>query len=595
MSGTQVDVAIAKGKSLLGSHVYDNYCQRFVRVCYEAAGITGSAASATEACAKWACSSDISAIPKGATVYFNGTNADGHVGIYLGDGNVLHAANGVKIESLTACDSKYIFRGWGFQGGVVPSGSNYTADYSANTTSKLTSLGIFETTAYCPCEICCGKNTGITASGATAKANHTIAVDPDVIPLGSQVQINGKTYMAEDTGGAIKGKKIDIFFETHEEALAYGRRDVEVYLISKGEAGTDGISYNLDKKSFDSLPVFNRAAVSKLLNIDANKGLKLYIIRDDTKYDVTDLCADKIELLTKRRASPAKLTFKIARDFANGNLTFEEGNAVALIKDNVGMFYGYIFSKSRDKEQLITVTAYDQTRYFKNKETYCYTKKASELLKMIAEDFRLQVGDITDTGYIISSRKENNVGLWDIIYNALDLTTIATGKMFILYDNFGEIVLKNYDELVLNDVVISDSGTLTDFSYKTDIDTETYNRIVLYKDNAESGKRDVYISQDSINAIRWGVLQYTEQISDNYPDGKIKDIADRMLALYNRVKKTFTVEESRGDARVRAGCSVYVKMEDVGESIGAMLLVESCTHTFENGRHYMKLELAGDF
>ena len=78
------------------------------------------------------------------------------------------------------------------------------------------SLGTFKLTAYCPCSQCCGPwANGITATGVTARANHTIAVDPRVIPYGSTVYIEGLgTFVAEDCGGAIKGNRIDVFYNT---------------------------------------------------------------------------------------------------------------------------------------------------------------------------------------------------------------------------------------------------------------------------------------------------------------------------------------------------------------------------------------------
>ena len=87
-------------------------------------------------------------------------------------------------------------------------------------------------THYCECEVCCGKHSdGITASGTEAKAGRTIAVDPEMIPLGSEVIIDGESYIAEDTGGAINGNRIDVYCETHEEAISRGivYRDVVVY------------------------------------------------------------------------------------------------------------------------------------------------------------------------------------------------------------------------------------------------------------------------------------------------------------------------------------------------------------------------------
>lgn len=105
-------------------------------------------------------------------------------------------------------------------------------------TSKLTSkehskyLGTFKLTAYCPCSQCCGKwANGITATGVIAKPNHTIAVDPHIIPYGSHVIINGREYVAEDCGGAIKQNKIDVFFATHQEACDFGVQYAEVYLV----------------------------------------------------------------------------------------------------------------------------------------------------------------------------------------------------------------------------------------------------------------------------------------------------------------------------------------------------------------------------
>lgn len=94
----------------------------------------------------------------------------------------------------------------------------------------LVSLGKYKITAYCACIQCCGKTDGITATGTKATAGRTIAVDPKVIPYGSTVIIDGNEYIAEDCGGAIKQNRIDIYFDTHEEALIYGVQYHEVFI-----------------------------------------------------------------------------------------------------------------------------------------------------------------------------------------------------------------------------------------------------------------------------------------------------------------------------------------------------------------------------
>lgn len=89
----------------------------------------------------------------------------------------------------------------------------------------------FRVSAYCPCVKCCGKSDGVTATGVKATANRTIAVDPKVIPYGTTIILNGQEYIAEDCGGAIKGNKLDIYFDTHEEAVAFGVQHLEGEIV----------------------------------------------------------------------------------------------------------------------------------------------------------------------------------------------------------------------------------------------------------------------------------------------------------------------------------------------------------------------------
>lgn len=99
------------------------------------------------------------------------------------------------------------------------------------------SLGEFKLTAYCSCEICCGiwannRPNGIVygAIGEELKEGYSIAVDPEVIPYKTEVIIDGKTYKAQDCGGAIKGNRIDVYFESHNDALKFGVQYKEVFV-----------------------------------------------------------------------------------------------------------------------------------------------------------------------------------------------------------------------------------------------------------------------------------------------------------------------------------------------------------------------------
>ena len=179
-----------------------------------------------------------------------------------------------------------------------------------------------------------------------------------------------------------------------------------------------------------------------------------------------------IEWTTERRSAPGKLTFKVVKD---GIIDFQEGAAVRLKVDGKGVFFGFVFSKKRDKDQIITVTAYDQLRYLNNKDTYVYENKtAAQFIKMIAEDFSLNVGTIEDTPFVIASRVEDNTSLFDMIENALDLELQNNGNMFILYDDFGRLTLKFLGNMYVGDnssgYLMIDEEPGENFDYTSSID-----------------------------------------------------------------------------------------------------------------------------
>lgn len=93
------------------------------------------------------------------------------------------------------------------------------------------SSGRYKVTAYCSCSKCCGKTNGVTASGRRATANHTVAA-PSTFAFGTQLVINGKTYTVEDRGGAIQGNRIDIYMNSHSQALAWGVRYLDVEVVN---------------------------------------------------------------------------------------------------------------------------------------------------------------------------------------------------------------------------------------------------------------------------------------------------------------------------------------------------------------------------
>lgn len=313
-----------------------------------------------------------------------------------------------------------------------------------------------------------------------------------------------------------------------------------------------------------------------------------------TNKDKTFLCdvLDDVQLTRGIDCEPSKLTLKIPKD---NILDFTEGNHIEFKVNGELAFVGTVFEKSRDKSAIISVTAYDQLRYLKNKDCYVYGDiTATDLIKNIAEDFELKVGEIDNTVYKFPAkpkRIEKDKTLADIIQRALDLTTIQTQKYYQLYDDGGQLMLKSVTEGMKTDIYIDDD-CMTDVDYKTSIDKDTYDMIKVYRtvpDGESKVLKSTYVEMDKEHIEEWGRLQCVL-----VPDAKDVDAVKRaanMLKLKNRKTRDIRLKGVIGDIRVRGGSLLYVNKDFGDVNINQYIMVESVTHTFKTGVHLMDLDL----
>ena len=174
---------------------------------------------------------------------------------------------------------------------------------------------------------------------------------------------------------------------------------------------------------------------------------------------------DGVTIEWQRKGQPGKLSFECIK---TEGLSFSEGDACRFSVDGTPLFYGFVFEKSRSgsNDKKIKVTVYDQLYYLNNKDYFQYENKtATEVVRMLAEDFGLNAGALEDTGYKIASRTEDNKSLFDIIQNALDETLKATTQLYVLYDNAGKLTLSNIGNMKLGLVINED--TAGEYDYKS--------------------------------------------------------------------------------------------------------------------------------
>lgn len=293
-----------------------------------------------------------------------------------------------------------------------------------------------------------------------------------------------------------------------------------------------------------------------------------------------------VKIEWERTGSAGKLTFTtIKTDMVS--MSFQEGDPVCFYYDNKPIFMGYVFTKKRDREQHIEVTCYDQIRYLKNKYTYVFENKtATQIVDALCKDFNLQTGDMDNTAYVIPAIAEENKAALDIILDVLEDTLLNTGNMFVLYDDFGQLKVKNCANMVSNTLIME--TTAENFDYSSSIDDETYNSVVLYYKGDDGVK--LFTASDPSTINKWGTLRYFEEV-------KVPTIgqnkANALLKLYNKKTRSLTVKGAFGDISVRGGTLIPVKLNLGDIQANNYMLVEKVTHTFENDHYTMDLTLEG--
>lgn len=305
--------------------------------------------------------------------------------------------------------------------------------------------------------------------------------------------------------------------------------------------------------------------------------------RDGTVWDVSELVTD-IVWKTSRIGKAGSLELAMIKD---EQVTINNGDVLSFRLGGEKVFYGYVFTIDHGKDDAMKIAAYDQTRYLMSSDTYVLSNvTATDVVRRICMDIGLKVGHLAETRHRMSL-VEDGKKLMDIIFSALDKTLIATEKIYVLYDDFGEITLRDAEDMTV-DFIIGDDSLMFNWSHQRSIDKDTYNRIKLVRDNKETGRRDVYIAQDSANIARWGRLQYFKAVDENMNPAQINELLDTLITVKNRETRTLKID-ALGDIRVRAGCYVPIQIDEL--DVNQFFLVNECTHRISGGEHTMQLDL----
>lgn len=333
-----------------------------------------------------------------------------------------------------------------------------------------------------------------------------------------------------------------------------------------------------NKNKFDKSEyreVFDVETKESRLKIYIKSALKVYEV-----FPVGEAVIDKEEFCASR------LTFYLLKDDV---ISFNQGDAVSVKYDGEVLFYGYVFSKSRDKKNLIKTECYDQLRYMKNRRSYTRgSMNLGEIVRKLCDECALYTGEIESSAAILPPVAADNVSLLDVVKKACAETRRISGKRYIFYDDGGKLNLKDEKKLVLD--VLIDPSQAENFVYSDTIDRDVYNKVQLYSDTKRLNLREITTLSDKETMARWGTLILTKKATDPltaYNEGKL------LLDEYNRINREIVLKRVNGDVRFIPGCSVLLQMVMGDIAFDGYVRIKRAVHTFKNNFYWADLYVDG--
>ncbi|BBH19863.1 hypothetical protein Back11_12080 [Paenibacillus baekrokdamisoli] len=315
--------------------------------------------------------------------------------------------------------------------------------------------------------------------------------------------------------------------------------------------------------------------------------------KNGTLWNITELVTSATWQTSRLgKAGSLEITFVDDLYQRNPDFIYEVGNVIRVRRENKGIFYGYIFEVNEEASREIKLKAYDQIRYLLNSESYVFVNKtATEIIKTIISDTQLTLdsSNFADTLKPIPKMSAESQQMLDTVFKALSETTAISKKIYIFYDDFGQLKLTPLEDMKL-DLILGDNSLVTNFSRSYSIDSDTYNYVVMTQKNEESGATKKYIAMDSGTIAKWGKLQLNRTADEKLNKAQINEILDAALALKNRPVSTLKIEVL-GDIQVRAGSMIQVEIKEI--ELNGIFIVKECQHKFTGDEHTMSLELEG--
>jgi cell wall-associated NlpC family hydrolase len=265
----------------------------------------------------------------------------------------------------------------------------------------------------------------------------------------------------------------------------------------------------------------------------------------------------------------------------------EVGRSIRLSVNGDEIFRGVIFKTDKTSDGSLQISLRDYNHYLtKNTDSQKFIKmKASDIVKSICKKYGIDYGQIDDTGYVLPKLILRDKTIYDMIVIALTETRQKTGKVYLLSNEKGKLVLRERKKQVKR-IVIADGSNILSANMTTSI--EDLRNSVRYTGKSGEDAKGVTVS-DSASVKKYGLMREKQNDSDK-TDAQLKPIATTLLKELNKVATESNVD-AIGHADVYAGTTVQVTEKMTGLSGGFYVITDS--HQFDpSGMHTMSLKVS---
>lgn len=315
--------------------------------------------------------------------------------------------------------------------------------------------------------------------------------------------------------------------------------------------------------------------------------LKFMIGKGSTFYDYSELLSS-VNFSGRKGAAPRSIVVTLfdSEGYAlkRAAVDVAKGQTCVLYLDDKEIFRGLLMTETKSSARKLTLKAWDNCIYLCNsKDSFSYKqKRADQIFTDCCKRAGLKVGSAVNTGKVISEIAKSNATYWDVIQEALSETYRATGRRYYITSQEGKIYL--YRRKEQNTMPMLEVTTNTESYEQTRSIYDTRTRIKLITSKNKTKKS--YVNKDLEKQI--GKFSEVQSVDNDATETELNQKIKTFKAEKGNVAQSLSWTGT-GDISVITGGCVYVHIEALG--LKQIMYVDEDTHTFENGKHQMKLKL----